>query len=82
MPRPKKYRKLLERELPRVRVSKMMYEAVQTAADEYGLSVSDLVRACIAHVLDWPNENSELIVRMVRDKVSSLKPQEGEDEEA
>ena len=80
MPRPK-YRKPLDQELPRVRVSTQMYNAVQIAADEYNLSISDLVRACIAHVLGWPNENSELVIRMIREKTSSLEPEGVENEE-
>lgn len=71
MPRPK-YRNPLNQELPRVRVSTQMHNAVQAAAKKHDLSVSDLVRACIAHVLDWPNENSDLVTTMIREIASSL----------
>lgn len=69
MPRPSMFKGPLDEELPRVRVSKEMLTTVQIAADKYELSVSDLVRACLAHMLGLPHKNSELIARMIKSAV-------------
>jgi len=66
MPRPNMFSKPLSRELPRVRVSEDLFNLVQRVGTQYGIGVSDLVRACIAHTLNLKHENSDLIARMLR----------------
>ncbi len=68
MPRPKMFSNPLVKELPRVRISEPMYAVVASVAGRYEISVSDLVRACIAHTLGLKlkHENSDLIARMMK----------------
>jgi hypothetical protein len=43
-----------------------MIRAVSLAAERHGVSVSDVVRACIAHSLKLYSENSDIVTRMFR----------------
>jgi hypothetical protein len=66
MSRTKMFSQPLTRELPRVRVSEPAYQVVRLTAQEYNVTVSDVVRACIADRLGFHYENSDFIIRILK----------------
>lgn len=66
MPQAPIYSEPLDRVLPPIRCTENMAEAVSFAAKKHDVSMSDVVRACIAYSLKLHSENSDIITRMFR----------------
>ena len=66
MPRPTTFGDALDKSLPRIRVTSLMFGKILSVSDELDISVSDVVRGCVAHVLGFEDQNSELVARRFR----------------
>lgn len=66
MPQAPIYSEPLDRTFSPIRCTESMARAVSLAAERHGVSVSDVVRACIARGLGLHSENSDIITRMFR----------------
>ena len=77
MPTAPVYSQPLNEELPRIRCTENMRQAVSFAAEKHSVSLADVMRACIAHSLKLYGENSEIVTRMFR-KAAKEDPDDGE----
>ena len=66
MPQAPIYSEPLDEALPRTRCTKNMADAVYLAAERHEVSVSDVIRVCIAYALQLDKENSDIVARMFR----------------
>lgn len=66
MPTAPVYSQPLGEELPRIRCTEGMRQAVSFAAEKHGVSMADVIRACIAHSLKLYGESSDIVTRMFR----------------
>ena len=66
MARPTTFNQGLSKTLPRIRVTPLMLDKISSVSEDLDVSVSDVVRGCVAHVLGFEDQNSELVARRFR----------------
>ena len=66
MARPTMLDDALSESIPRTRVTPLMLDKIASVSEELGITRADVIRGCIAYVLGFEDQNSELVARWFR----------------